>query len=193
MKVIAILLILLISFGVAFGVELIMQKADKNFYPQTYADSVSLYASEYNIPEYVIYAVIKVESNFDPLAESSAGARGLMQMTEPTFEWLTGGSHLNENLKFDALFDPNTSIRYGTYYLNYLYRRFNYNVDTALAAYNAGETRVSEWLEDPEYSDGNGGLKKIPYAETRSYVKKVNSAIDKYKELYYTENEGVLV
>ena len=151
------------------------------------------YSAKYNVPEYLIYAVIKVESNFDPLAESSAGARGLMQMTESTFKWLTGSAHLQEYLPFEALYIPEVSIRYGTYYLSYLMRRFDHNTDTVIAAYNAGETKVSEWLNDPEYSDGNGGLASIPYAETRGYVKKVNYAIEKYKEIYYNENEGVTV
>lgn len=192
MKLIALILILVIALGAAFGGDLLIKEIDEAVYPQEYAESVSKYSAKYNIPEYLIYAVIKVESNFDPLAESSAGARGLMQMTESTFKWLTGSSHLGEHLPFEALFIPDVSIRYGTYYLNYLLRQFDHNTNTVLAAYNAGETRVKEWLSDSEYTDGNGGLSKIPFAETRNYVKKVNKAIDKYKELYYKENEGVL-
>ena len=190
MKAIALILILIIALGAAIGSEFLFQEIDEAIYPQEYAKEVSKYSKEYNIPEYLIYSIIKVESNFDPLAESSAGARGLMQMTEKTFNWLTGSSHLCEYLPFDALYDPDVSIRYGTYYLNYLFKRFDYNTDIVITAYNAGETTVREWLNDPEYSDGNGGLSRIPFAETRSYVKKVNWAIKKYKEIYY--DKGVL-
>ncbi|MBQ8850230.1 MAG: lytic transglycosylase domain-containing protein [Clostridia bacterium] len=193
MKIIAIILIIAVAFGLAVGINLLLNKTEEGAYPQKYSEYVTEYASEYNVPEYVIYAVIKVESNFDPLAKSSAGACGLMQMMPNTFLWLTGEEHLNENLSAEAIYMPEVSIRYGTYYLNYLYKKFNYNWDTAFAAYNAGEGNVSDWLEDPEYSDGEGNLTEIPFSETRSYVSKVNSAIDTYKELYYETNEGVAV
>ena len=196
LKAVSILLligIVVLAFGFALGLDALLNKAEENAYPQKYSEYVIKYAREYNIPEYVIYAVIKVESDFSPTAKSSAGAMGLMQMTEPTFLWLTGGEHLGEYLPVESLYIPEVSIRYGTYYLLYLYRKFDYNLDTALAAYNAGEGNVAAWLSDPEYSDGDGSLKKIPYSETRSYVSKVNAAIDTYKELYYQPNEGVLV
>ena len=191
--VISILLIVAVAFGAAYGLDRLLGKAEENAYPQKYSEYVEKYAVEYNIPEYVIYAVIKVESDFDPLARSGVGACGLMQMMPSTFLWLTGEEHLNESLPEAAIFIPEVSIRYGTYYLLYLYRKFDYNWDTAFAAYNGGEGNVKKWLEDPEYSDGNGGLAKIPFSETRSYVKKVNSAIENYKELYYDPNGGVTV
>lgn len=191
MKIIAILLIIAIAFCIAYGIDLLMNSAEEGAYPQKYSEYVEKYAKEYNIPEYVIYGVIKVESDFDPLARSSVGACGLMQMMPSTFLWLTGEEHLDEGLPEEAVFIPDVSIRYGAYYLLYLYRKFNYNWDTAFAAYNAGEGNVAKWLNDPEYSDGEGNLTEIPFSETRSYVKKVNSAIDTYKNLYYEANEGV--
>ena len=101
-------------------------------------------------------------------------------MTPKTFAWLTSSEHLGENLTPDELFDPEVSIRYGTYYLKYLFTRFH-NWDTVLAAYNGGEGNVAKWLADDEYSNGDGTLKYIPFKETRNYVKKVNQAIDNYK------------
>ena len=82
------------------------------------------------------------------------------------------------------------NIRYGTYYLQYLYRKFDYNWDTVFAAYNGGEGNVSKWLGDEEYSDGEGNLTDIPFPETKAYVTKVNRAIDTYKDLYYEPNGG---
>ena len=79
--------------------------------------------------------------------------------------------------------DPEISIRYGTYYLQYLQQKFQ-NWNTTLAAYNGGEGNVAKWLENPEYSDGEGNLTYIPFDETRSYVKKVNRAMDTYEKLY---------
>ena len=193
MRVVAIILLIVIALGLAIGIEFIFNKAEEGTYPLEYGEYVAKYASEYNVPEYIIYAVIKVESDFDPLATSSAGAMGLMQMMPETFLWLTGEGHLNEGLPESALYIPDVSIRYGTYYLTYLYRKFDYNWDTAFAAYNGGEGNVAKWLDDPEYSDGEGNLTYIPIAETRNYVKKVNDAIDTYKKLYYEPNEGVTV
>lgn len=187
MRTVAVLLIIVIAFGIAFGIDLLCNKVEEGVYPLEYSEYVETYSEEYNIPEYVIYAVIKVESNFDPLAKSGVGAMGLMQMMPNTFEWLTGSSHLGEGLPAESLYIPKVSIRYGTYYLSYLYKKFDYNWDTALAAYNGGEGNVAEWLEDPEYSDGEGNLTYIPIKETRNYVKKVNSAIDAYKRLYEGE------
>lgn len=188
--VIAIIIALAIILGVA--VELIWGSAEKHAHPDDHMQYVRQYAYEYNIPETVILAVIKVESNFDTQAESVAGARGLMQMLPSTFEWLTGDEHLGEHLDKEELFDPEVSIRYGTYYLNYLYQKFDRNMNTALAAYNAGEGNVAKWLASEEYSDGNGNLTKIPFKETASYVEKVNGEIEVYKKLYYDESREVI-
>lgn len=184
-------LILVISILLGFAVDIIWDGAEKHTHPDDYLQYVRQYAYEYNIPESVIFAVIKVESDFDANAESVAGARGLMQMLPSTFAWLTSDEHLGEHLDKNELFDPEVSIRYGTYYLNYLYQKFDRNMDTALAAYNGGEGNVAKWLADEEYSDGNGGLKKIPFEETANYVKKVNKEIENYKNLYYSEGNEV--
>lgn len=185
MRAVAIILIIVLALGLALGIDQALTKVEEHVYPIEYAEYVSLYAKEYNIPEYVIYAVIKIESDFDPNATSSAGAIGLMQMMPDTFLWLTGNEHLGESLPTDALYSPKVSIRYGVYYLRYLYRKFDYNWDTALAAYNGGEGNVATWLKSPQYSDGDGNLTYIPIKETRNYVKKANTAIDAYKKLYY--------
>lgn len=187
----AILLIIIFAIGIGFGTDWVWDTVDEKTHPQLYHESVTRYSVAYNVPEYVIFAVIKTESDFDPNAESSAKARGLMQMIESTFLELTGPEYLNENLTFDALYEPDVSIRYGTYYLKYLYDMFNYDWDTALAAYNGGLGNVRKWLKDPDCTDENGKLTYIPFSETRSYVSKVNRAMDMYQKLYYQPNEGV--
>ncbi len=183
-RIIAVTLITLIAILAGFAVDLIWGAIEKGTHPDNYSEYVEKYASEYNIPEYVVYAVIKVESDFDADAESSAGARGLMQIMPETFEWLTGDEHLGENLHKRELFDAEVNIRYGTYYLNYLYQKFDRNWNTAFAAYNGGEGNVAKWLDNPLYSDGNGNLTDIPFAETEKYVTKVNREIATYKKLY---------
>ena len=164
---------------------------EKKISPQKYLEYVRHYAYEYNVPESLIYAVIKVESNFDPNAYSTSGAMGLMQMKPSTFEEMTSDKYLGEDLDPDELFDPEVSIRYGTYYLKYLHGYFEGNWDNAIAAYNGGMGNVQKWLSDPEYSDGNGNLTYIPRDETRNYLKKVHNARENYKDLYYEDGKEV--
>lgn len=185
-----IIILLAVAISVSLLFSLIGECAHKQISIDECKPIVEKYASEYNVPEYIILAVIEVESDFDPAATSSAGACGLMQMTPSTFEWLTSSEHLGENLGAYELYDPEVSIRYGVYYLRYLFTRFR-NWDTALAAYNGGEGNVSKWLLDDEYSNGDGTLKHIPFKETRNYVKKVNNAIEYYKNTYYRNEESV--
>lgn len=183
-RFIAILLIACISVGLGVLINEVWNALDRKAHPLDYDEIISACSEEFDVPKYVIYATIKVESNFDPKAVSSAGALGLMQMMPNTFKWLTSEEHLDEHLGTKMLDDPEVSIRYGTYYLSYLYKKFDYNWDTAFAAYNAGEGNVTKWLNDPKYSDGKGNLTDIPFKETENYVKKVNNAIDIYSDLY---------
>ena len=182
-RTLAILLIISLALGAGFLTDLLWNKIEEWGHPQSYDEIVAKYAKEYNIPEYVIYAVIKTESGFDPKARSSANAIGLMQMTPiahvDTLEVIQDGT------VFSDLYDPETNIRHGTCYLQMMYRLFDYDWDLAFAAYNAGPGNVSEWLEDPEYTDSEGNLIKIPFSETKSYVSKVNKAMNTYKNLYY--------
>lgn len=176
----AVTIILIISISVSLVFNTISECSHRKLPLDECKPIVDKYAEQYNVPSYLVLAVIEVESEFDPAATSSAGACGLMQMTPKTFAWLTSSEHLGENLTPDELFDPEVSIRYGTYYLKYLFTCFH-NWDTVLAAYNGGEGNVAKWLADDEYSNGDGTLKYIPFKETRNYVKKVNQAIDNYK------------
>ncbi len=188
-KIVLISLIVSVLFGFLF--DLVCTKAEYVLYkrPEEYSGFVERYSKEYGVSEAMIYAVIRTESSFDSAALSSKNAVGLMQMLPSTFEWLTNDI-LHDGHKTDMLYDPETNIKYGTYYLSRLYARFE-NWDTALAAYNGGEGNVSEWLSDTRYSSDGIKLKldKLPeeFRETRDYVKKVNLALGKYEELYYND------
>ena len=187
-RISAILIVICISIAVGFIIDAVWNTVDRKKYPRDYREYIIKYSEKYNVPAEIIYAVIKVESNFDADAESVAGAVGLMQMIPSTFEWLTSDEHLCENLSARHLRDPEVSIRYGTYYLFYLKQKFG-DWDTVLAAYNAGEGNVTKWLADSRYSDGDGKLKDIPFSETRRYVAKVNEAMDMYMKLYEMDKE----
>ena len=175
-----------LAVGAGIALNHLWRMWDAHTHPKDYVDYVEQYAEEYDVPADVIWAVIKVESDFDPLAESSVGARGLMQMMPATFDWLTGKEHLGEHLPDTALYTPEVSIRYGAYYLRYLHQKFD-NWETVFAAYNGGEGNVAKWLADPQYSDGQGNLTYIPFEETRNYVTKVKNARQAYRELYGEE------
>ena len=178
-----IILIICASILIGFVTDAVWTAIEKSQHPKNYEEIVSRYADEYNVPKDLIWAVIKVESDFDPEAKSSAGALGLMQMMPDTFREITK-DFLGENLAFEELTDPEVSIRYGTYYLAYLYRYFDYNWHHAIAAYNGGMGNVAKWLGNPEYIDDEGNLKHIPFSETRSYVKKVEKAQEMYLKFY---------
>lgn len=179
---VAIALILVISILLGILVDLAWSGFERWAYPKKYSDYVERYAETYGIPAHVLYAVIKTESGFDSAAVSPKGAVGLMQFMTDTFSWITD-EMLFEHLEDGMRYDPETSVRYGAWLLSHLYKRYG-NWSVALAAYNAGIGTVDGWLADPAYADGQGGLKAIPYKETRSYVQKVTQARETYDRLY---------
>lgn len=150
------------------------------FIPQKYSFAVASYAKKFDLEEELIYAVIRTESNFRAEAVSDAGAVGLMQIMPSTAQFL---SEMNERQEVD-LYDPEENIATGCSYLRYLIDRFEV-IDTALAAYNAGEGKVRRWLADGENSTDGKTLQNIPYAETRIYLKKVKKFYKCYKILYF--------
>ena len=173
-----------VIFGVLYTV--ISNAIEKRIYPREYSDLVEKYSDAYGVPEQIIYAVIKAESDFDKTAVSPSEppALGLMQLTEETYEWVSSYL-LKETASAFSIYDPDTNIRNGTRYLAYLYGRFE-NWDTAFAAYNAGPGNVTNWLESSEYSDDGKTLKQIPFKETKNYVKRVNDFKKHYEDLYYS-------
>lgn len=182
-KAIVVLLLLAIFATVAF---LCIDDIEKLFYQREFTEYVAKYSNEFDVPEALVYAVIRTESNFDPEARSSVGAIGLMQLMPDTLDWLA--RPLDEEAPTGEITDPETNIKYGTYYLRHLYDRFG-NWDTAIAAYNAGHGRVALWLKNSEYSDDGITLKKIPFEETRNYVNKVTGNYNTYKKLYYNDED----
>lgn len=183
----AIIAIICIALVAGILINFVWTLFEKLSYPRKYSEYVEKYSLEYNIPEALIYATIKVESNFEPNAVSTAGARGLMQLMPDTFLWLTGDEHLGEHLTVGDMLDPEVNIRYGVYYLKYLHARFDRNVPVIAAAYNGGEGNVIKWLADERYSDGEGNLKDYPseFSETENYVDKIMKNLEMYEKLYY--------
>ena len=174
----------------AFGGYLIYeeaqyQKALRN-YPVAYTDLIKTYAAEYALDPYLVQSIMRCESSNDPLAVSSVGAIGLMQIMPDTGEWI--GHKIDPELAYslDMLQDPATNIEYGCWYLRFLYDRFSGRTMEIIAAYNAGHGSVEEWLSDARFSK-DGILTTIPYESAALYYEKVMSAYENYTTLYPEE------
>lgn len=151
-------------------------------YPMEYEPLVRSSAAQNGIEPAYVASVILAESDYDPQAVSSVGARGLMQIMPETGEWIAG--RLDETFDPEALFEPETNVRYGCWYLGYLMRRFGGDMRLASSAYHAGQGNVDKWLQNPEYSSDGVTLNVIPYDSTNTYVQRILKYYEKYSKLY---------
>ena len=145
-------------------------------YPLEYDHIVTGHAKNYDLDPALLAAVIYRESKFDAQAHSDSGAIGLMQLLPDTAKGIalhTGGSQF----EVDDLLDPEINVRYGAFYLRRLIDKYG-NVRLALAAYNAGQANVDEWIADK---------RGIAFPETRQYVDEVLEARDVYAKTYADE------
>lgn len=120
---------------------------------------------------FLIASIMREESGFNPLALSSAGAMGLMQIMPKTGKSLARKAG-NKTFKLEQLLDPDVSIRLGGLYLGQLYKRFKGNIVLTIASYNAGPTAVRRWAKKMKM-DKDEFVESIPYKETRRYTKRV--------------------
>lgn len=152
-------------------------------HPLEYTEFVDASAEEFGLDRYLLYAVIKTESSFDPSAVSGVGARGLMQIMEETFEWIRFRLGEEDETVYEDMFDPKLNIRYGAYLIGYLLEKFG-DVREAAAAYHSGVGCVSEWLSDEAYSSDGKHLDTIPSSAASHYVNKILTAYENYYTLY---------
>ena len=106
-----------------------------------------------------------------------------MQIMPDTGEWIAG--KFDEDYYKGCLFDPETNIRYGAWYLGYLSRRFNGDATKIICAYHAGQGNVDSWLSKPEYSHDGVTLDVIPMENTARYANRVLKARDVYQKYYF--------
>jgi soluble lytic murein transglycosylase len=157
-------------------------------------NDVVLIASAYPIPHQppsdepeaaLVLAVMRQESAFDSVAESSAGARGLMQLMPATAKQMARSLGINySHKKLDS--DPEYNLRLGTAYLDDLLRHYDGSYVLALTAYNAGPARLSGWMKDngdPRAHDVDAidWIEMIPFNETRDYVQRVLENLQIYR------------
>ena len=179
-----IILIILLALGlVLFKILRIQDGILKLIYPTEYSEYVEKYSEENGLDKYLVYAMIKAESNFKSDITSDAGAIGLMQLMEET-----AVERLNiideETIETYDLYDPETNIRLGTSYLSYLLGLFNDNTILAVIAYNAGLGNVQEWINSGIIKSDGSDIENIPYQETSNYVRKILKNYQMYLKIY---------
>ena len=151
--------------------------------PIEYAPFFAREARRHGLDPYLLVALVRQESAFDPRAVSSAQARGLMQLIPPTAKRVARQLQL-DRFSIDQLFLPRLNIRLGAQYLADRLAQFEGNVDQAVASYNAGPDPVNLWLSEGDYREAAEFVENIPFTETRNYVKILHRNYRLYKQLY---------
>lgn len=171
-----VLLMLVVTASAVYG----FFGAIRLIYPLRYEDYIEEYSDRYGLDKYLVMAVIKAESNYIYNAHSGV-ARGLMQITDSTADWIAG--KLGCEFEREDIENPEININMGCYYLRYLLDYYNEDVNLALAAYNAGMGNVNKWLADSESGTENS-LDSIPFSETERYLSRIEKGIKIYQRLY---------
>jgi soluble lytic murein transglycosylase len=152
-------------------------------FPMPFREPLVKYAQTHGLDPFLVAALVRQESEFNPQAISAARAYGLTQVLPST------GRELSRKLgitRFTAshLLEPEINLRLGTYYLRQLLDQLNGNIEATLASYNGGKSRVLRWLSEADYEEPAEFVESIPFTETRNYVQIVLRNADIYRRLY---------
>jgi soluble lytic murein transglycosylase len=159
------------------------------FFPVRHIRLIKENAAGHDLDPNLILALIRQESAFQESACSSADARGLMQILPATGRSLAREARM-ARFTVRMLYQPETNIALGTRHLASLLQRYGGRVELALAAYNAGHGRVDRWLQEFGDADVMEFVERIPFSETRGYVRQVLSSKAHY-ELRTVQNTGL--
>lgn len=163
---------------------------ERSAYPAGFATAIDHEARAHGLDAALVLALIRQESLFDAGAVSPAGARGLMQIMPETGRALADEAGWSDFTP-DRLDLPAVSLHFGARYLDARLRQFEGFWPAVLASYNAGPEAVARWWEFPERSlDPELWVDRIPYRETRDYVKKVLAQYAVYRRLYEDPREA---
>jgi soluble lytic murein transglycosylase len=173
------------AYAVATGLGPLGDAVREIVLPLRHEDIIRQQAKDKGIEASLIAAVIYEESRFRDQT-SSAGARGLMQITPATADLIARESGGTQFTQAD-LATPQVNIAYGSYYLRYLLDRYEGNTELAVAAYNAGPTRVDRWVQDAGGVGDFDGGEDIRYPETRAYAENVLEREREYRKNYADE------
>ena len=159
-------------------------------FPMPYLSIYRRHAANVNLPVTLLLAVSRQESAFNPSAVSPAGARGLMQLMPATARSITKRLRLAAPSNRD-LADPDANVHLASHHLAALMARHGHHRALVAAAYNAGEHRLKRWLKDAKGMPTDVWVERIPFRETRDYVKGIIAFNHIYDRLL-GETRGVL-
>ncbi|MCK5706149.1 MAG: lytic transglycosylase domain-containing protein [Candidatus Aureabacteria bacterium] len=162
---------------ILFSAYVFHKIASNLFFPEEYRAIVKKYSAEYEIDPLLVSAVIYTESHYDPSVVSPKGAIGLMQILPST----AGGIRKKEKLHpvtKEELKDPELNIKTGCRYLHYLLNKYDSDISTALAAYNAGFANVTRWKNQSNELEFDKVLASQGFKETKDYVYNVRKVHD---------------
>ncbi|MGP8260073.1 MAG: transglycosylase SLT domain-containing protein [Acidobacteriaceae bacterium] len=152
-------------------------------FPQPYWKELVADAGSNGLDPYLVASLIRQESEFNAGAISPANAYGLMQLL-PSVGKSLAKKHGIKRFSTSQLLDPTINIELGTIFLKQAIDRYGGQVEYALAAYNAGDTPVRQWLASNDYKDVPEFVESIPYTETREYVQAIMRNREMYRALY---------
>jgi soluble lytic murein transglycosylase len=152
-------------------------------FPQPYWTELVADAGSNGLDPYLVASLVRQESEFNPNAISPMNAYGLMQLL-PSVGKSLAKKHGIKGFNTGQLLDPSVNLELGTTNLKQVIDRFGGQVEYALAAYNAGDTPVRQWLASNDYKDVPEFVESIPYTETREYVQAILRNREMYRALY---------
>jgi soluble lytic murein transglycosylase len=176
---------LLILLALLIGLAALLWWSVHRLYSYPYRSQIEQAAARHQLDPYLVLALIRNESHFNPAARSTEGALGLMQIMPETGAWIA--AQTGHSFKPEDLLDPDKNIEMGCWYLQSLNREFAGDTVVVLAAYNGGRANVQEWLNSQTWTGERHTLVQIPFPETRTYVGRVLRDEQIYRRLYGRE------
>ncbi len=155
----------------------------KLIFPQPYWSELTEQSEKNGLDPYLVASLVRQESEFNPLAMSGAHAVGLMQLL-PSVGKENAKKEGLKGFTPSELFNPAINLELGARNLRTVLDRFGGQVEYALAAYNAGDVPVRQWMAIGDYKDIPEFVESIPYTETREYVQAILRNQELYKTLY---------
>jgi soluble lytic murein transglycosylase len=175
------------------SIQSIPQAYWRILFPKPWWETIRTESAKNNLDPYLVAALIRQESEFNPSAVSPANACGLMQLLPATGKSLAHEEGIKHFQTFQ-LFDPATNIRLGTRYLRKTLDKFGGVTEYALAAYDAGDDRVLDWQAGGPYQGIDEFVESIPFTETREYVESILRNLETYKAIdAYAGSQGKFV
>ncbi len=151
-------------------------------FPEPYWETIKTESAKNNLDPYLVASLIRQESEFNPSAISYANAYGLMQLLPAVGKAMAREEGISHFETFQLL-NPEINIRLGTRYLRQMLERFNGVPEYALAAYNAGDSRVTDWEGAGPYHGMDEFIESIPFTQTREYVQAILRNVETYKAI----------